>query len=110
MYDYLLLVLKNFLDGWKLTTYGDVAEVIGCDPRHADQYFTDIDDWFKEHNLPPFSTLVVNADSLMSGDGYYTYHYPELKKVEDKEQKWIDNYNLLKKNKDQVEQMVYFYN
>ena len=110
MFNCLLLVLRNFLDGGKTTRYGEVAELLGCSPRQADQYFVDIDDWFKDHNLPPFSTLVVNAETQMSGDGYYKYHYPELKTEKEKMEKWIVNYSKLLENKDQVEQMVYFYN
>lgn len=82
-------ILSNKKSG-QFTNYGSLTSWIGCDnPRHVADYFIEIDKYFIENDMPPFSTLIINQSINMPGDGYFNYHFPsiwhqfELKKDEE---------------------------
>ena len=82
-------ILSNKKNG-QFTYYGSLTSWIGCNnPRHVADYFTEIDKYFIENDMPPFSTLIINQSINMPGDGYFNYHFPsiwhqfELKKDEE---------------------------
>ena len=65
--------------GGQLTNYGSLTSWIGCDnSRHVADYFIEIDKYFIENDMPPFSTLIINKSKNMPGDGYFNYHFPSI--------------------------------
>lgn len=71
-------ILSNRKNG-QFTNYGSLTSWIGCDnPRHVADYFIEIDKYFIENDMPPFSTLIINKSKNMPGDGHFNYHFPSI--------------------------------
>lgn len=63
----------------QFTNYGSLTSWIGCDnPRQVADYFIEIDKYFIENDMPPFSTLIINQSINMPGNGYFNYHFPSI--------------------------------
>ena len=76
MYEIYRNIIKRFADV-QFTTYGEVARWMNK-PNEAefiDRYFAEIDEWFKENGQPPLSTLIINADKGICGEGYFREHF-----------------------------------
>lgn len=60
-------------------TYGQLAAKISPDfnPRNLGNYLGCISDECKENGLPLISSIVVNQDSGLPGEGFYNYYYGE---------------------------------
>ena len=69
-------ILKRF-ERKEFTTYGEVAKWMNKpdEAEFIDRYFAEIDEWFKENGQPPLSTLIINADKGICGEGYFREHF-----------------------------------
>lgn len=58
-------------------TYKDLNNVVNCGltPRTIEKFLGNISDVCKENGLPYVSGVVVNAETLMPGPGYFNYFY-----------------------------------
>lgn len=68
-------------------TYGEVANRLPYEynPRNLDSPLGTLSDLCKELDLPLISTIVVNKESLIPGDGYFKYFFSGSK-----EPKWLE--------------------
>lgn len=70
----------------KFSYYGQIAKRIGWDDRArtVDRYFIEIDEFFKNHLQPPFTSILVKKEDGIPGDGYFKEHYPHIYKEAEK--------------------------
>lgn len=70
-------VISNSND--PVITYGQLASKISPDlnPHNLGGYLGCISDECKENGLPLISSIVVNQDSGLPGEGFYNYYYGE---------------------------------
>lgn len=72
-------LLKHVISNKKnpVITYGRLAEKISPDfnPRNLNLYLGNISDVCKENGLPLISSIVVNKETRLPGEGFYRYFY-----------------------------------
>lgn len=82
----LLNYVINNLDN-PVITYGELASKISLDfnPQNLSEPLGNISDICKENGLPLISVVVVNKDTGLPGEGFYTYFFNErsMKEWED---------------------------
>lgn len=99
MTEKLIILLTKAVEQEKTLTYGDIGSELGVEPIIVEKLFSEIDDVFKKNGLPPISTIVVNANTNICGEGYFKEHYPMSK---DKLKLWIENTIIIFNNKSKV--------
>lgn len=99
-------VLHNMSKDYPFTFYGDLATHLDCAPINVANYFIEIDQYFLNNGLPPFSTLIVNSKDFICGDGYFTYWYPHITEEIDRMNLWDRNKTILLKNQEKVKNLV----
>lgn len=74
-------------------TYGELASKISADfnPRNLNAYLGNISDVCKENGLPLISSIVVNKNTGLPGEGFYNYFYNEQPMTE-----WENIFNKCK--------------
>ena len=78
-------------------TYGEMAEKLGSSKdfsRVVDSCFGKVDEISKDQLKCIFTTLIVNADTGMSGPGYYSWHFSHVKN-RDEIQIWNEEFNKI---------------
>jgi hypothetical protein len=90
-------ILNNYIFKRRFTFYNELAPIFGCGPREVDKFLEPADEYCKDLGQPPISTLVVNTDTNMPGDGYFKYHFSHDKR--DKETIWVEQVKKINCNK-----------
>lgn len=80
-----------------LITYGELSRRLPfpINPRNLDQPLGTLSDICSENRMPLISTIVVNQDTLMPGNGYFRYYFPGAKE-QDWDRIFIEQYNRIK--------------
>jgi hypothetical protein len=81
-------IINNYVYRHRFTPYGELADIIKCSPRDVDKFLEPYDQQGKDNGLPPISTLVINAENNMPGDGYFSYHFSH--DTRDKQLIWVE--------------------
>lgn len=103
MTEKLIILLTKAVEQEKTLTYGDIGSELGVEPIIVEKLFSEIDDVFKKNGLPPISTIVVNAESNICGNGYFKEHYPNAK---DRDKLWINNLIAIFSNKKKAVELL----
>lgn len=76
-----------------IITYGELASKISNDfnPRNLNKYLLDVSDVCKENGFPLISSIVVNKNTGLPGEGFYNYFYKDQPMKE-----WENIYNKCK--------------
>ena len=87
-------------------TYGQLAErlIPKINPRNLDHPLGQISDFCKDNDMPLLSTVVVNQDNLLPGDGYFKYYFSnakadQYKKIFLEQKKYVVDFDWTKLSK-----------
>jgi hypothetical protein len=103
MTEKLIILLTKAVEQKRPLTYGYIGKELGVKPIIVERLFSECDELFKENGLPPISTIVVNGEKNICGDGYFKEHYPNAK---DKDILWINNLKVIFSNKKKVIELL----
>jgi len=79
-------------------TYGDMCDELGISrdySRIVESFFPHSNDVSNEKFGCIFTTLLVNSDTNLPGDGYFEWHFPGVKDEGRRMEKWIEQFNRL---------------
>ncbi len=103
MTEKLIILLTKAVEQERTLTYGYIGKELAVEPIIVERLFTESDKLFKENGFPPISTIVVNSENNICGDGYFKEHYPNAK---DKDILWINNLKVIFRNKKKVIELL----
>ena len=103
MTEKLIILLTKAVEQERVLTYGYIGNELGVEPIIVEKLFSEIDELFKENGLPPISTIVVNCENNICGNGYFKEHYPNAK---DRDKLWINNLIAIFSNKKKAVELL----
>jgi hypothetical protein len=97
----LLNKIENEKDDIKIT-YGELSKRLGGYPhhRHLDKYLGCLSSLCRANDLPLISTIVVNGQTNIAGDGYFSEFFGHLMTKQQKEKQYEKCLDMVKRCKD----------